>query len=524
MLVLAIIYLMHRLMPVVGTARLSIELYFVQLALIFRNMDDLPQLLSVLNLDVLGESHTALSMQGLHLNNAIYCIAPLSAWGKIFVKLLTPAMLVQAVVALFLCEVLLRRLLFVGGASASGENARQRWRHSSRVYSGLCGAVSDNPRQVAESNGDAVDDVPVATAKPVHATHPERALRLQSSWSTPLLGGGDPVPAEAVFAPAEPEFLHSADDVSVEELRWPEWTMWSVSLYPYYHTLLRVLLYSYTSITQLILSFFHCQSLDSYGSRMFPYPSIGCGSSKYLTLRWAFVAGGAVFILGFPLALLAMMARRTPSAEQRSPAALPQAAEDDGRSSDDSEDASDAPAPHGGPEAESMAGVSDASDCVLPSSAVRSMDARFQLLCSSFRPEYWYWTVVVLLRRALLIFISVFVPLPAMYSVATAINVCVLSTHFLCWPYALQDDNWLEALLLFIICMETILLSSSPFPFVSDATREISAALIIVPVLVVELLLLIKRCHAWVTTRSPGAARDSDSNVEVLGIAINAEL
>jgi hypothetical protein len=379
------------------------------------------------------------------------------------------------------------------------------------VYSGLCSAVSDNPRQVAESDCDAVDDAPVVTSRSVNATHHGGALLLQSSWSTPLMRGGNRVAAEAVIAPAEPEFLHSADDASVEELRWPEWTLWSVSLYPYYHTLLRVLLYSYTSITQLILSFFHCQSLDSYGSRMFPYPSIDCGSSEYLTLRWAFVAGGAVFILGFPLALLAVMARRSHSAEQ----ALPEAAEDEGRFSDDPEDASDAPEPHGDPEAKSAARLSEASDPVLPSAPDRFMDARFQLLCSPFRPEYWYWTVVVLLRRALLIFISVFVPLPAMYSVATAINVSVLSTHFLCWPYALQDDNWLEALLLFIFCMETVLLSCAPFPFVSDAIREISAALTIVPVLVVELLLLIRRCHAWVTTRSPRGTRDSDSNVEV---------
>jgi hypothetical protein len=87
-----------------------------------------------------------------------------------------------------------------------------------------------------------------------------------------------------------------------------------------------------------------------------------------------------------------------------------------------------------------------------------------QALMVVYVERYWYLSVVVLVRRLLLIAVFTFVPVDGVYFVLSAVNVAVLGMHLQLQPYRQEMDNRVETVALAALVVQTMLLSAHPLP------------------------------------------------------------
>jgi hypothetical protein len=189
----------------------------------------------------------------------------------------------------------------------------------------------------------------------------------------------------------------------------------------YRSTLLRVCLFSYNTLTTTSLACLHSRSLGQYGSRLYLYPSIDVLAPAYAVLAAVMSVVLVVAVLGGPIALLAYLAwmRRL------------------GRIGCDKQTAPS-----------------------LSSSAVPVYSVAHQL-SASFKPAYWYWTIVILMRRLILILIMTFVA-ESTFGFLLFANYSFLALHLIAWPYKNVVDSWLEVLTLAALSTQTLVLNSYP--------------------------------------------------------------
>jgi hypothetical protein len=227
-------------------------------------------------------------------------------------------------------------------------------------------------------------------------------------------------------------------------------------LLAYNRTLLRLLLYSYNNFSLAILTFFHCQPLDSvHGSRLYSFPSVSCTSAGYRALLPAFIGALVVIVLGGPLALLLLLCR------QRRAAA----------------------------EAARLRPVLDEAEAAKQALAARIAYARYGLLYASYRDDCWYWSCVVLLQRAVVISLFVFVPSPAAFTWLTAVNLSILTTQLIVQPNRSGRDNRLETVLLFVLCLQTMIAAQYPPSPVTNAVAAMVSSIILIPALALRAVL-----------------------------------
>ena len=232
-------------------------------------------------------------------------------------------------------------------------------------------------------------------------------------------------------------------------------SLFGVGLLAYNRTLLRLVLYSYNAVSLAILSYLHCQPLGQYGSRMYSEPSVDCTSARYQALLPAFLAGLVLFVIGIPVALFCLLLRhRLAAARQRRLAA-------------------------------SLSENERAEQALQQ----RVSHARYGLLYAAYRSSCWYWSCVLLLERAVLIFVFVFLPAPASFVWLTALNVGILSTHMMIAPYRRRGDNRLEAVLLTVLALQTAMLSLYPPSRLSSTLLTAITAVVVVPALLLRLVL-----------------------------------
>ena len=219
-----------------------------------------------------------------------------------------------------------------------------------------------------------------------------------------------------------------------------------LALLPYRRSVLRLALYSYTPVATTALFFFHCQQLPAgYGSRMYYHPSIDCTSSTYGRFRPAMIAVLILLVLGpcLTAACLMLQRRQRRFPLQSNPASLL--------------------------ESQSLA------------AARLRNSAMYQVMCAAYRDECWYWSVLLVLQRGLLVCVYVFVPSPVSFVVLSLMNVSVLTINALSWPYARLQDNQLCCTLHFVLLMQTMILSLYP-PSIASTTAflVLSFALLLV--------------------------------------------
>ena len=114
LLSLLLLYGLHRLPSSVESSWLSMLIFYLQLALLFATHDTVPQWLSVLNVDLLGDFHTPSKDATLDSDDsgAAWCIAQLSAWDKIGLHVVMPIVALTGLVLVFLFERCMQTVLF----------------------------------------------------------------------------------------------------------------------------------------------------------------------------------------------------------------------------------------------------------------------------------------------------------------------------------------------------------------------------------------------------------------------------
>ena len=279
-----LLYGLHRLPGSADSVQLQQLLYALQMSLLFATHDTVPQLLSLVNFDLLGDFHaqqarpSLSSQQQQDLSTGLptpVCLAPLQAWDKLGLHVLMPLCFVLGIALIFLLQLTVRCLLF------RSQGQLPRFRLSSAVYRTLFTAV--------DADIEAERQLSAACAPPSE--------------------------------PAAPLLQHSGLACVTEQAPSPVSDqcprLWGVGLLAYNRSLLRLLLYSYNNVSLAILTFFHCQPLDaSHGSRLYSYPSVDCTSSAYRKLLPAFIAALILLVLGGPVALLLLLYRHRRAAQQ----------------------------------------------------------------------------------------------------------------------------------------------------------------------------------------------------------------
>ena len=202
-----------------------------------------------------------------------------------------------------------------------------------------------------------------------------------------------------------------------------------------YHlqTLVRLVLFSYNAVTTVSLAVFRLRSVGPLGHRLLSYPSIDPFSPQYVPLAVLFAVVLVTLVLGGPVALLAYLVRCQrrgiigPQAETRQQ-----------------------------PDAQTQSVARPVLALSAPMSSIVAI-----LLTRAYRPQYWWYPVLVLLRRLLLIAMLTFLSTGA-YSYLTIVNNAFVTAHLLLWPYRHARDSALELLALIALSTQTGLLSAYP--------------------------------------------------------------
>jgi len=93
----------------------------------------------------------------------------------------------------------------------------------------------------------------------------------------------------------------------------------------------------------------------------------------------------------------------------------------------------------------------------------RGADSARSSLLGSFRPSCAFYSVVILLRRFVLIALLTFIT-QSLYVWLTLANNAFLVLHMLLWPYRHAADSWLELLTLSAPSFQTTLLAVESVP------------------------------------------------------------
>ena len=179
---------------------------------------------------------------------------------------------------------------------------------------------------------------------------------------------------------------------------------------------LSLLLFSYTQVAQACLSYLACVDVGGV-SVVFSQPAMRCSSADYQRTLVLVAVALAVYVAGFPLAVLLFLWRRSDlvrdshalivaRAQARAAAANQRADAEDGV------DVGSIADPDSG--RTSSAGLSDSADgsgsggSSSPSTAgAAHFLRRYSPLFSMYAPSAWFWQVFVLVRRTVFVAVSV---------------------------------------------------------------------------------------------------------------------
>ena len=276
MLLLAfiLIYLVHRLPhDWTGSATLLITTYFLQQSVLFLASESMPQMLSLVNVDLLGDHASsrgsdASSGASVDVYTGV-CIVPLDDTGRITMSLVSPLAAFALLGALALLQLGVRMVLQHASLSSNEDG----WVH--RIYRLLF--VPSNPKLCLSEQAPSVS---------IHSSQQLSTSLLQESKVMDLDLPHQPGSAST--------FLDRSieDDVSVS----PMWLS-------YQRSCVRLLQLSYTALAVVTLSFFHWQSVGEFGWRLVDYPTLSPESTKYHNMRPVVVCVLAVVVCGLPLAV-----------------------------------------------------------------------------------------------------------------------------------------------------------------------------------------------------------------------------
>jgi hypothetical protein len=209
---------------------------------------------------------------------------------------------------------------------------------------------------------------------------------------------------------------------------------------PFIRSTCGLLLFSYNSIVDATLKYFNCTSVNGTAV-VASQPSIVCSSNDYKNYLPLFTILLAGVVCGFPILLGVLMYIRRHSLYK------------------------------GG-----------------------SMISRYGLLYATYKPTRWWYEVFVLVRRVLLLFITVLMTgqREQLYAYCTFMNLLVLLVHLCLWPFLDEADNLMEAASLVILAMLTALLTGISTP-IKNAESAGVTMLVFIPGCFMLLIMVQKR-------------------------------
>ena len=450
---LSVVWALHRLPNDSRAATLSITLYFFQTTLLFFSSEQLPQLTTLVNLDLVGASPLR-SATGYSA-----CLLPLSSLQKIGARAMAP---VLAMLYLLLFFVLQRG---VRGCAVALPCPRGR-RVCTLVHFVLFGELT-SADEMTDSRRPAISPILSLTAFNPHLQ--EALLRkLHSSDELDSKDSKDSNDSKDSKATDQSDAITSAASAPCTESE-----VVGSSPVSYFHSMVRLCMYGYNNMAWLSLSYFHCQPVNGFGSLLYDYPDVSCQSQEYRDWQWVFLLLFVGFVLVPPIFLSALLIKHHHRIRMK------MEADDAGAS----------------------AAVETEDDSV-PASVCARLADRSIWLYSSFKPGYSGFAVVVFLRRLLLVSISVLMPSHSMLVAFTAVNCGALVLHAFFLPYRRRRDNWMETVTLTALFLQTIAIECWPLPWSSSSSssppRSISLllclALIAAPTTLVLASALRDRC------------------------------
>ena len=397
LLSMVLVYLIHRLPhDWTGSASLSVMSYFVQQSCLFLASESMPQILSLLNVNLLGDSSNQQkgSSSDSFTTGAVYvgvCIAPLTDVGRIIMRLVSPI-------------IALAMLAFI----AALQLACRRQLQTRAVEQPLVQEEAGRPLQPTES--------------PAHR------------WYRWVFG------------------VHVQEVGAEQSSATPEESLRSVH-YSYLRSCIRVVQLSYTALALLALSFFRTVAVGDYGTRLADYPTIDVQSKAFRTLFPVMIALLAVFVVGLPVLLAAVLYR-----------ALRQ-----GKIA----------------EVKSRQGE-------LEQAPVQRVSSLLLLQWTApVKAVYWWMAPFSLLRRLCVVLVLLLVTEDSVWVWVTLVNYLLLTLHVVTQPYERRSDNQLETVTLLSLAMQSTLLSAYPPP---QMTALLFTALLLL-VLAPMLLFLTSTCR-----------------------------
>ena len=387
------------------SAVLSIFVYFAQMSAVFMSGESLPLVVSFLNLDLLGSAgETGAMGAGADYTAPLsWCVAPLSGYGKVAMRLLSPLIAI-GMLALLLCIQLLAGM-------SGGRYVRAAGLRCWAAFTQRC--TSNDLSDLSPLNGE------TPRLQQVDASHP---------WLASEPAGDEESKARETAALNS---MVESDEVAAAAIAV---VPLSDVLVPYRVTLLRLALFSFNSLTSTCLAFFQAQSVGEFGQRLVSYPSIEVGSPRYrLYEPFILVVLVTTSLMGPILLALYLRRLRRRRGDEAAAVDSPEflATEHSQRRSRS-----------GGPPASAAA----------------------QALLVPFLPRYWWFSVYVLARRLLLVVTYTFLPATSTFFVLAAINMATLCVQLELRPYRRQSDNLLETVTLAALVVQTMLLSANSMP------------------------------------------------------------
>jgi FG-GAP-like repeat/Tyrosine-protein kinase ephrin type A/B receptor-like/Chlamydia polymorphic membrane protein (Chlamydia_PMP) repeat len=133
-----------------------------------------------------------------------------------------------------------------------------------------------------------------------------------------------------------------------------------------------------------------------------------------------------------------------------------------------------------------------------PSSISSHSSMVFGVLTFVFRADFWFWRMLIVCRRFLLVVVVVFwrEDRAWQFTLATSINVVVLLFHSLNRPFKQVVDNYAEFVSLLSLTFLTLVLQRATMPY-EGADKAYLTCLAVLPFVVLLLWLLIGRLVSW---------------------------
>ena len=453
-----LVFAVHRLQyDWTGAATLFVVANFLQLSVLFLASESLPQLLSLVNFNLLGdhishgrETGEADGGSGDYSAPGV-CVMPLSDSQRLEMQLLSPLLALLLLASIGGLHFLARMAVAHSGDGASTSSRRLR-----RVYGWLCVPSPSriSPQLPLDSEGIEQSDAGVA--------HDRSSSRNEGR------------------------------------------------VVMYQRSVVRLVQLSYTGLAHVTFAFFHLQDVGEFGWRVVDYPSLSPSSPQYVALFPLLVLLMIFVVFGLPLLLLVYLFTQSRNgrieqvkhqqrliAVQSQPLSPSLSSPLLMQTADDSE-------------------TSDGS-----SGQLGWRDALLLQLTAMHRLSCWWMACFVLFRRLVLVALLTWMRGPSVWIWLSLANAVFLALHVSLEPYERRRDNSLETLTLLSLLVQTTLLSQWPPPYLSLGLVGTFNALIVGPLLPVILGWMMQGGRLvqriWRMLRSQGRAGDENHHAPPAG-------